>query len=147
MHFVMHSSYIDVMYFTIIHSLSFSFPGPPPPSLLKQFHYWKLCVCVCVYVCVCVCDHVSCLYLQVTYSYGNLKGISNKFNIIQVTVIHLWHQYHTTTHINLPIYIIGIMVLLNWVPLWYFPLHKLKLGLSLLPSLLKPSPTTIAINS
>jgi hypothetical protein len=29
------------MYFDIVAALSFSFPFPPPPSCIKQFHYFR----------------------------------------------------------------------------------------------------------
>jgi hypothetical protein len=39
--FVMPSSYVDKMYFNIIHSVSFPFSLLPLPRSPKQFHYYR----------------------------------------------------------------------------------------------------------
>jgi hypothetical protein len=52
--------YTVVIYFNIIHCLSFSFPLSPRSSPLKQSHYYKhaLSIYKCIY------DHV-CIYVYV----------------------------------------------------------------------------------
>jgi hypothetical protein len=65
---IMSCSYTNVMYFNIIHSLSFlsSFPPPLVSSKSPTFgNIFSVYMCTCVCVCVCVCRW--CLYLYRVY--------------------------------------------------------------------------------
>jgi hypothetical protein len=76
--FVILSSYIDALYVNIFHPLSFSFPLPPLPKLLKQSYYGKHILYTYIW---------SSLYLYMF--------------IFWIYLPHMWEEHATFLFLNL----------------------------------------------